>query len=66
QTLDHPLESRFERLRHHLRRPPEPDHPITNQDRDTPLTGHTPAELRQSGMSGRILSPVADRKTILL
>lgn len=41
QTLDHPLESGFERVRHHLRRPLGPGQPITNQDRDTPLTGHT-------------------------
>ncbi|MBB5775042.1 transposase [Nonomuraea jabiensis] len=41
QALDHPLESRPERLRHHLRRPSDPDHPLIKQDRDTPLTGHT-------------------------
>ncbi|TDE58815.1 DUF4158 domain-containing protein [Nonomuraea mesophila] len=43
QTLGRPLESRSERLRHRLRRPPAPDHPLIKQDRDTPLTGHTPA-----------------------
>jgi hypothetical protein len=28
-TLGHPLESRPERLRHHLRRPPQPQHQLT-------------------------------------
>ncbi|MEV2272011.1 hypothetical protein, partial [Nonomuraea africana] len=49
----------FERLRHHLRRPPEPDHPITNQDRDTPLTGHTLQALIDTRMA-RIRSELGD------
>ncbi|WP_210751005.1 hypothetical protein, partial [Nocardia gamkensis] len=49
ETLDHPMESGVERLRHHLRRPTQRWTEVTQSNRVTPMAGQTPERDPVSG-----------------